>query len=127
MPYTHYNPAVPDPADPPADGMMDARDNLQACMDGLVFSGLSTWKVSWVEQNADGTPATDPTIPDQYVGTAVSDANHKWKAVNTYGAGNRLEGVVFHRSYDAGASWLTIKTTTLTYDGGGNCVSCVDS
>lgn len=127
MPYVPYDPAVPVPSDNPAQNTVDARDNMQAIMDGLVFSGLSTWKVSWAEQNSDGTPATDPTIPDQYVGTAVSDANQKWKAVNTYGAGNRLEVVVFYRSYDAGATWVTIKTTTLTYDGGGNCISSVDS
>lgn len=127
MAYTTYNPAIPDPSISTPQTVIDARNNLQAVMDGLVFAGLSTWKVNWQEQNSNGTPATDPTIPYQYVGTAVSDANQKWKAVNTYGAGNRLATVTYYRSYNAGAAYELIKTTTLTYDAGGNCISSVDS
>ncbi len=127
MAYPAYNPAIPDPAISTPQTVIDARNNLQAVMDGLVFSGLSTWKVNWQEQNSDGTPATDPTIPYQYVGTAVSDANQKWKAVNTYGAGNRLATVTYYRSYNAGAAYDLIKTTTYTYDANGNCISSVDS
>jgi hypothetical protein len=129
--YPNFNPALPNGGPPDNQGgaavLQSVRDNQMAIMDGLVFSGISPWKVSWKEQNADGSPATDPTLPYQYMGVAVSDANHKWKAVNTYGAGNRLDSIVYYRSYDAGATWNLIKTTTFNYDGSGNCTSAGDS
>jgi hypothetical protein len=129
MAYVPYNPAVPVPSGVTAQTVIDARNNMQAIMDGLVFSGISTWKVNWEKQNSDGTPATDPLIPDQYVGTSTLSANDMWKAANTYDSsnGNRPTITVYYRSYDAGVTWNLIKTTTLTYDGSGSIIDTVDS
>ena len=120
MAYNHYTFGKPDPADAlsPSALLVQLQHNLDALMDGLVFSGSSPEPVNWAAQNSDGTPATDPSMPYQYVGVLAADGNHRWKIINTYDGGGNLTVAEHHRSYNAGAAWVLIKTTTMTYSGG---------
>lgn len=119
MAYTHFTAARPDVAAGGATRTSEinyARSNDTALADMLTaFTGMRGFDVSITASTADGPTTVLATNSNQIV-----------KKVITYGTGITAGlpvTIVYSKSVDTGATYDSIATCTIAYDGSGNFVS----
>ncbi|MCU7917062.1 MAG: hypothetical protein KZQ95_01735 [Candidatus Thiodiazotropha sp. (ex Epidulcina cf. delphinae)] len=131
MAYTVFNPATPDPTTENGTVAFDStRENLLAVRDAIIASGFFPgWSAEL--QDSDGTPAIDPTKPDQAVyakGAERIKLSITWGT--TGGATDNPEIIVAAYSANAGTLYEPMGATgyplgkmTLSYDANGSYLS----
>lgn len=110
MTYSYYDPTLPKIQSDASQVWSESRINTNALVDAVNMASMENW-------NAVPTGA-NPSQPDQYLITNVTDPKQKLKMTFTWGTSGVSEGaptqIVFEKTTD-GVNYDVINTATFAY------------